>query len=522
MRRKVLIGALVLLLAVLFAAVAVGVSVVSRKTEPKSLDALAPAHGGTLRQALARPSSFDSALAATVSERVLASQLYATLTTWKQDATLTVAAPGLSEHWDMSDDAKTFTFYLRKDARAGNGDAVTAEDVQATLRRIASASLGSPLRETLAKVVGYGGADASLPGVQVVDSRTLRIQLTEPFADLPLALGNPGFGVVHHDAQGVPQSTGPFRVESHTASGMRLVKAPGSTAYLDAVEATFYDTVDLAFAALQKGDVDWSPVAPGDSRGAGETYGRQLFRSSLRTLSVAFNVESAKLQNVEARRGLILAIDRGVVTRGLGAEATLLNSIVPPALLPGVASPCADTCVANTEAAATALRQVSSSGPLEVRFDRPGTSHLSRELVENMVGAWRAAGAQVVPNLVPPGEFPQVTLEPTREMFELGWVATFPSPGAFLEPLFRSDSLANVTGFRDAEVDALIQQANSTRNDTERRRIFAEVEGRVFRQLPLIPLSLFPVNSVAQIGVHGMEIQPTGHFDVTKVWKTPA
>ena len=43
--------------------------------------------------------------------------------------------PGVAESWDISDDKKTYTFHLRKNAKWSNGEPVTARDFMYSLRR---------------------------------------------------------------------------------------------------------------------------------------------------------------------------------------------------------------------------------------------------------------------------------------------------------------------------------------------------------------------------------------------------
>lgn len=43
-----------------------------------------------------------------------------------------VAIPGVAERWEISDDKRTYTFYLREEARWSNGDPVTAHDFKET------------------------------------------------------------------------------------------------------------------------------------------------------------------------------------------------------------------------------------------------------------------------------------------------------------------------------------------------------------------------------------------------------
>lgn len=46
--------------------------------------------------------------------------------------------PGVAERWEVSDDGRTYTFYLRPEAKWSNGDPVTAEDYRYSMRRFLS------------------------------------------------------------------------------------------------------------------------------------------------------------------------------------------------------------------------------------------------------------------------------------------------------------------------------------------------------------------------------------------------
>src|SRR4051794_2491493 len=93
-----------------------------------------PKNGGSISIGLVRPNSFDPALAATVSERVIADLLYDGLTKW--DPKTLVATPDLAERWTTSSDQKHWTFRLKPNMLAANKEVVTAADVRASLERI--------------------------------------------------------------------------------------------------------------------------------------------------------------------------------------------------------------------------------------------------------------------------------------------------------------------------------------------------------------------------------------------------
>ena len=53
------------------------------------------------------------------------------------------AEPGVAERWDLSDDRRTYTFYLREDARWSNGDPVTTRDFLYSIRRLLDPMTGA-------------------------------------------------------------------------------------------------------------------------------------------------------------------------------------------------------------------------------------------------------------------------------------------------------------------------------------------------------------------------------------------
>ena len=76
--------------------------------------------------------------------------------------------PGLAERWEMSADARTYTFHLR-DARFSDGTPITADDVRFTLLRMRD----DP--EAL-----YSEPVSGVVDVVAVDQRTVRVMLAEP------------------------------------------------------------------------------------------------------------------------------------------------------------------------------------------------------------------------------------------------------------------------------------------------------------------------------------------------------
>jgi ABC-type oligopeptide transport system substrate-binding subunit len=81
------------------------------------------------------PKSFDPALAAAPPETDIVRAVFEGLT--DTNPKTLEAIPSVAEKWTASEDFKTWTFYLRKDAKWSNGERVTAEDFVSSWKRLA-------------------------------------------------------------------------------------------------------------------------------------------------------------------------------------------------------------------------------------------------------------------------------------------------------------------------------------------------------------------------------------------------
>ncbi|MEQ1603459.1 MAG: peptide ABC transporter substrate-binding protein [Pyrinomonadaceae bacterium] len=82
------------------------------------------------------PKSLDPAKAAAEPETDIVRAAYEGLT--DLDSKSLREIPGVAEKWESSDDLKTWTFHLRKDARWSNNERVTAKDFVASWKRLAA------------------------------------------------------------------------------------------------------------------------------------------------------------------------------------------------------------------------------------------------------------------------------------------------------------------------------------------------------------------------------------------------
>ena len=124
------------------------------------------------------PETVDPLLADSLTERMAVQQLYEPLVTVQNG----VVVPAAAEKYAVSDDQKTYTFYLRDSLRWSDGKAVTAADFVFALQRAADPKTRAVCADRLTNIVGVsavqaGKKSATEIGVTAQNAKTLVITL---------------------------------------------------------------------------------------------------------------------------------------------------------------------------------------------------------------------------------------------------------------------------------------------------------------------------------------------------------
>jgi oligopeptide transport system substrate-binding protein len=98
------------------------------------------------------PKSFDPALAAAPPETDIIRAVFDGLT--DTDAKTLQTIPAVAKEWKSSDDNKTWTFSLRRDAKWSNGETVKAQDFVRSWKRLAEMGEKTAHHELLSNIVG--------------------------------------------------------------------------------------------------------------------------------------------------------------------------------------------------------------------------------------------------------------------------------------------------------------------------------------------------------------------------------
>jgi peptide/nickel transport system substrate-binding protein len=232
--------------------------------------------------------------------------------------------PDLAHSWDVSEDGKTYTFYLREGVRFHDGALLTADDVKATFDRIIFPPPGmiSP-REPNFKVI-------TVKEIRVVDPLTVQFILSEPRSTgLVLSAFTAGYnGIVrkqtlednNFDLKRVVDipTTGPFKFVDYRDAEFYKMEANEDywnpeLPYVDAIDVLHLAvwTPDVA-AALLANRVDFAiAVEPGGwSRVNDDPELTAVKYPQMVLFALNMNVLKPPLDDVRVRRAIHLVLNR--------------------------------------------------------------------------------------------------------------------------------------------------------------------------------------------------------------------
>jgi peptide/nickel transport system substrate-binding protein/oligopeptide transport system substrate-binding protein len=474
---------------------------------------------GVLRMGVVEPTSLDpAAVTPTLTgEMVAADLLFDGLTSFAASSGEIV--PALAE-WEASDDLRTWTFTLSDDAEFSDGTPVTADDVVASLTRLAAQGDESLRGVRLEVIDGYdavaAGESDTFSGVTANDDGTVTITTSEPYAELPALLSDPAYGIVPADAveddsfADEPIGSGPFAIASRDDDGMVLEAVEGGGAALDAVELLFFDSVADSYAAFEDGELDWSMVPTEQADQAAAQYGDDQFVEYFAEIWLGMNLNVDLFDDERLRQAIIRGIDRPALLEEFYPTGIPLEGVVPQGVPGAQDSACADLCTFNPDAARTLLTELGTPPPtIHLDYDEEDFDAAAAEAIKSDL-----ADVGITVGLRPHehDEYRSFVTGGERELFLFGWVGVAATPDSYLAPNFLSSSNENVTGFGNSVVDAGIAAARGTEDAAERATAYQAAETATMQRFPIVPLVQLQLPVVVSERVADLVARPDGTF----------
>ena len=421
--------------------------------------------------------------------------------------------PDLAENWTADPDGMGYVFTLNPDAMFHDGRRVTADDFKYSIDRAANPATEAPAADVfLGDITGasavLGGDADSVSGVSVIDDATIRVDIDAPKPYLLAKMTYPTTFVVDRnnveagrDWVKSPNGTGPFMLAEYDPGILlRLERFPDyhlGPAHLDAVEFNLaggdgllmYENDEVHFggvgvALLEALEDPTNPLSAELHRGPAE-------------FDVAYfgmNFEEPPFDDVKVRQAMNYAIDRRTLA------SVLLNDIVTPAkgiLPPGF--PAYNPSLSGYNYDPDRARQLlaeskygsdtSSYPPITLTIPGSFGAPVS-PVIEAILAAWEEQlGITMDIQQTEWATYLQDLRDRRFQIFGgLGWVADYLDPENFLDGLFHSESTNNHTGYRNSELDALLERARVEQDQQARFALYQEAEQMIIDEAPWAPL----------------------------------
>jgi oligopeptide transport system substrate-binding protein len=490
---------------------------------------------GELVLAAGAPWTLDPALSSEISSYQYIVQIFSGLV--RLDETLNTV-PDIAERWEISEDGRVYTFYLRRDVEFHDGRGVNAASVKDSWERACWPETGSQtVANYLGDIIGVtdviAGRTRQISGVRVIDDYVLEVNIDTPKSYFISKLGHPATFVVDTAdmKRGAewwqrPNGTGPFRVtkldlEAEMILG-RNADYHGERAKLERVVYQFFTTTAIQLYETDQVDVAGVSLAYIDRAAdpAGPFAGQLQSAPEISYYYVAFNFTEPPFDDPLIRRAFSLALDRermvSLIYRDMVTQA---QGVLPPGL-PGH-DPALTGLPYDPQAALELIRQ-SSYGSVDnlppLTLTDSGYGGVVSGLTEAMVALWRETlGVEISVRQVEPMVFFYELNEELDQIYSIGWIADYPHPQNFLDVLFRSGSAYNHGGYSDPAFDALIDRANTEPDWARAQALYRQAERILVDDAVCIPLTFGQNFYLVKPYVEGYQLNPIGVVMLNRV-----
>lgn len=492
--------------------------------------------GGEFRAFLVEPVSLDPPNAYESEGIQVARQIFDGLVEY--DPVTMEIFPAMAESWEISDDGLVYTFKLKEGVKFHSGRECTAEDFVYSWSRVCRAETASYLAYHMDPIVGYDELQAGegdvLDGVKAIDDYTLEVTLKYPYADFINTLGHTVFyPVAKEDIEEWGDNysehvngTGAFKLvewkHDQYITLERFDDYYGETAKLETVKYVIFADEDTGFLEYKAGNLDFCDIPQGkiqstlDDPDLGDEaiIAPQL---AIYYFSMNYEVEPFK-DNLALREALNYAVDRqniiDVIMEGVPSVA---SGVVPKGIVgwtEGQSKYNYDVEMAKQKLAEAGYPDGEGLPVIQFGINIGSVHEIIAEAVQadfaeigvkvEIVGMEWGAALEAFQN----GEI---------GFFRLGWLADYPTMDNFLFPLFHSQSTDNYQGYNNPEVDQMLIEARSIRDDDERIAKYREIEKTILDDSAFILVYQYGSRKILKDYVKGFELSASENYDLATV-----
>lgn len=512
-----------------------------------------PAYGGDYTEGVVgQPQFLNPILApASDSDSDITNLIYSSLLTYDKRQELVT---DLANNYEISEDQKNYTFYIKQGIRWHDGEEVTADDIVFTVQMIKNPEYQSPLRTSFSGVA-----------IEKVDDYTVKFTLTgDTFS--PFLKENTTFGILpQHIWQKVPSKnitlsdynlepigSGPYRFKEYKKdkktsfiNSYSLVafddyfdKKP----YIDEINFRFYEDYSKLISAYNKKEVQGISYIPKEEKDNIKKDINQYLLKLPRYYAIFFNeAQNEILADKDVRKALAYALDRErIINEAIAGEGMLIDTPIPEGFLGH--NPEVEKYNFDTEKAASILEEAGWEYPevdsenneennirkndeeeLEITLTYASQSEFN-SIAQIISENWQQLGVKVNIQEIDSTMLQSEYIRPRNyEALIYGQLISHdPDPYPFWHSSQREDPGLNLTSFKNVSANNLLEEARKTSNEEERIKKYLHFQNIVADEVPAIflysPTYLYGINKKMK----GIELEyitvPSDRFADIRNW----
>jgi ABC-type oligopeptide transport system substrate-binding subunit len=439
--------------------------------------------------------------------------------------------PGVAHAWDISDDRLTYTFHLRPDATWSNGEALTAGDFVAGMRRSLRPGSGSaysfllhPIRHASAVQRDEMPLDAL--GISAPDPVTVVFDLEFPtphfLAVLAMPIASP---VWNGETATAAQFSDPDKFVGNGAfildnwqPGHRIrLRKNDRFREADQVRADFveYYAVQDLLAELnmyRAGELDITASVPGANiEDLRENRSTELrISAKLGTYYLAFDLSESPLDDPALRKALSMAIDRRAIAEVIGRGVQPAYGFIPDGVAAYEPARYDWATLSDDERQQQARRVFAASRhatdqPLRLRFTYDA-GDIHERVALAVSGMWRDVLG--IETELDKREWKYFLETRDRrdewQIMRFAWSGDYNDAGTFADILL-SSSPQNLAGYENEHYDDLLEAALREPDAVERSRLMSVAEATMLDDYPIAPLYFYVSKHLVSPQVQGFE-----------------
>lgn len=405
--------------------------------------------------------------------------------------------PALAYRWQVSQDGRTYTFFLRPDLRWSDGRPLLAKHFEDAWKRNLSPTLKSEAAALLdvvynARAYRLGRVPAQELGVLAKGPHELEVRLAAPIGYFLYLLAHPIAAPLPTwlleakgnawSAPGCIVTNGPFKVGKWLHGQLIELEHNSydvirSTGNIRSLKCKLYHDYRVALRAYQSGELDMLDMVSADAQLVAELrseHADELVSVPIQSTSyLVFRADRPPFDDVRVRRAFAHAIDRSrlaAAAQKISAQPAT-GGFVPP----GVPGHSPNLMLGFHPEQARALLAAAQCSEQDLAQITWLYTHgiVDPALVAVLRDSWqRVLGIDIKPHILRWQEYQQRVETGVPDMLITTWTADFFDPDNFLRTVFHSVTGLNEPKWNNMEFNLLVDNAASRRDQAGRLNFY--------------------------------------------------